>query len=57
LTVQPSKLQVDTVASDNPDGAKLLVDHLVALGHTGIAMIADAREHAGAERIEGYKPP
>jgi len=47
--------RVDTVVSDNREGAKLVVDHLVALGHTGIAMIADVREHAGAERIEGYQ--
>ena len=28
---------------------------MIRLGHTRIAMIADAREHAGAERIEGYE--
>jgi len=27
----------------------------VSLGHAGIAMIADVREHAGAERIAGYQ--
>lgn len=47
--------RVDTVVSDNCEGAKLVIDHLVALGHISIAMIADAREHAGAERIEGYQ--
>ena len=55
LTQTPRIPRVDTVVSDNREGARLVVDHLVALGHTGIAMIADAREHAGAERIEGYQ--
>jgi DNA-binding LacI/PurR family transcriptional regulator len=55
LTQTPRIPRVDTVVSDNREGAKLVIDHLVALGHTRIAMIADAREHAGAERIEGYK--
>jgi len=55
LTQTPRIPRVDTVVSDNREGAKLVIDHLVGLGHTGIAMIADAREHAGAERIEGYQ--
>jgi LacI family transcriptional regulator len=55
LTQTPRIPRVDTVVSDNREGAKLVIDHLVALGHTGIAMIADAREHAGAERIDGYQ--
>lgn len=55
LTQTPRIPRVDTVVSDNREGAKLVIDHLVALGHASIAMIADAREHAGAERIEGYK--
>ena len=54
LTQEPRIPRVDTVVSDNRAGAKLVVDHLVALGHRSIAMIADDREHAGAERIEGY---
>jgi len=55
LTQTPRIPRVDTVVSDNRQGAKLVVDHLVSLGHTRIAVIADVREHAGAERIEGYK--
>jgi len=55
LTQTPRIPRVDTVVSDNREGARLVVDHLAALGHAGIAMIADAREHAGAERIEGYQ--
>ena len=55
LTQTPRIPRVNTVVSDNREGAKLVIDHLVALGHTGIAMIADASEHAGAERIEGYQ--
>jgi DNA-binding LacI/PurR family transcriptional regulator len=55
LTRTPRIPRVDTVVSDNREGAKLVVDHLVALGHTQIAVLADVREHAGAERIEGYK--
>ncbi len=55
LTRTPRIPRVDTVVSDNREGAKLVVDHLVVLGHTQIAVLADVREHAGAERIEGYK--
>jgi LacI family transcriptional regulator len=55
LTQTPRIPRVDTVVSDNREGAKLVIDHLVALGHTSIAMIADAREHAGGERIDGYQ--
>ncbi len=55
LTQTPRAPRVDTVVSDNRQGARLVIDHLVALGHASIAMIADAREHAGAERIEGYQ--
>jgi DNA-binding LacI/PurR family transcriptional regulator len=55
LTDTPRIPRVDTVVSDNREGAKLVIDRLVALGHTRIAMIADVTEHAGAERIEGYK--
>jgi DNA-binding LacI/PurR family transcriptional regulator len=55
LTQTPRIPRVDSVVSDNREGAKLVIDHLVALGHAGIAMIADARGHAGAERIEGYQ--
>jgi DNA-binding LacI/PurR family transcriptional regulator len=55
LTDTPRIPRVDTVVSDNREGAKLVVDHLVALGHTRIAVAADVTEHAGAERIEGYK--
>jgi DNA-binding LacI/PurR family transcriptional regulator len=54
LTHTPRVPRVDTVVNDNRGGAKLVIDHLVALGHTRIAIIADGREHAGAERIEGY---
>jgi DNA-binding LacI/PurR family transcriptional regulator len=55
LTRTPRIPRVDTVVNDNREGAKLVVDHLVALGHTQIAVLADVKEHAGAERIEGYK--
>jgi DNA-binding LacI/PurR family transcriptional regulator len=55
LTDTPRIPRVDTVVSDNREGAKLVIDHLVALGHTRIAVTADVTEHAGAERIEGYK--
>jgi len=55
LTQTPRAPRVDTVVSDNRQGARLVIDHLVTLGHASIAMIADSREHAGAERIEGYQ--
>lgn len=55
LTQTPRIPHVDTVVSDNREGARIAVQHLVGLGHSEIAMIADAGEHAGAERIEGYR--
>jgi DNA-binding LacI/PurR family transcriptional regulator len=55
LTQTPRIPRVDTVVSDNREGVRLIVDHLVALGHISIVMIADTREHAGAERIKGYR--
>jgi len=55
LTQTPRIPRVDTVVSDNREGARLVIDHMVELGHASIAMIADAGEHAGAERIEGYQ--
>jgi DNA-binding LacI/PurR family transcriptional regulator len=55
LTRTPKIPRVDTIVSDNRKGARLVVDHLLSLGHTRIAMIADITEHAGAERIQGYK--
>jgi DNA-binding LacI/PurR family transcriptional regulator len=55
LTQMPRIPRVDSVVSDNREGARLVVDHLVALGHTRIAMVADPTEHSGAERIQGYQ--
>jgi DNA-binding LacI/PurR family transcriptional regulator len=47
--------RVDTVVSDNREGTKLVIDHLVALGHTSIVMLADTTNPPGAERVDGYQ--
>jgi LacI family transcriptional regulator len=36
-------------------GAALVVDHLAALGHRRIAMVGDASQRAGTDRMRGYR--
>ncbi len=48
--------QVDTVTGDSISGARALVQHLVRLGHTRIAMITGAAETStAADRVAGYQ--
>ncbi|MEM9562330.1 MAG: LacI family DNA-binding transcriptional regulator [Actinomycetota bacterium] len=44
----------DTVCNDEANGARLIVDHLVALGHTRIAHIHADVASGGPERRMGY---
>lgn len=46
----------DVVMGDSRDGARSLVDHLIACGHTTIAMINSSDDISTArERLQGYK--
>jgi DNA-binding LacI/PurR family transcriptional regulator len=55
LTPTPRLPRVDCVRNDDVAGAKLVVDHLTALGHRSIAMIDGTEELAGVERRRGYE--
>ena len=47
---------VDTVSGDSISGARALVQHLIGLGHTRIAMITGAAETStAADRVAGYQ--
>jgi len=47
---------VSTVAADNNNGARLVVDHLVKLGHTKIGFLgADLKHPSIAERFNAYR--
>jgi len=46
----------DALTIDNFGGARAMVEHLLALGHRRIAMIAGpARNHDASERLRGYR--
>lgn len=46
----------DLIVSDNVNGARRLVEHLVAVGHRAIAHISDAEDTStGRERLDGYR--
>lgn len=48
--------EVDTVTGDSISGARALVQHLIHLGHTRIAMITGAAETStAADRVAGYQ--
>ena len=46
---------VDVVMNDDPHGSRLVVDHLVELGHRRIAHIHGARGAGAAARLQGFK--
>jgi LacI family transcriptional regulator len=49
-------LAADTVLSDNSQGMKLAVDHLVSQGHTMIGYLGDRPDlYTSVERLAGYK--
>ena len=52
----PVGLDADCVLLDNLGGARAAVEHLLAQGHTRIALIADPPElYTAAERLAGYR--
>lgn len=56
IDVAPPRQGIGFVSSDNVSGSKQAVEHLLALGHTRIAML-NGHEFAtvSRERLEGYK--
>jgi len=47
---------IDTLAIDNAHAAKLAVEHLLALGHRQIGMVAGlSRQFVGQQRLAGYQ--
>lgn len=49
-------LETDLVQGDSIAGARRLVEHLIALGHTRIAMVTETNEVSTArDRLEGYR--
>ena len=46
----------DLIVSDNVQGARRLIEHLIAIGHREIAHVSDAEDTStGRERLRGYK--
>jgi LacI family transcriptional regulator len=52
----PRGNEIDSLTIDNCPGARAMVSHLTALGHTRIAIIKGApRNYDAAERLRGYR--
>ncbi|MCU1526259.1 MAG: LacI family transcriptional regulator [Frondihabitans sp.] len=52
----PLHLRADAVLSDNAEGARRAVAHLLGLGHRRIAFVGNAREvYTSARRLEGFE--
>src|SRR5713226_2812826 len=52
----PGRIQADVILLDNVGGARTAVEHLLALGHRRIAIVADAQTISTAEeRYRGYR--
>jgi LacI family transcriptional regulator len=46
----------DLIVSDNAQGARRLIEHLIAIGHRDIAHVSDAEDTStGRERLRGYR--
>jgi LacI family transcriptional regulator len=46
----------DLIVSDNVQGARRLIEHLIAVGHREIAHVSDAEDTStGRERLRGYR--
>lgn len=53
---QPAGIDADTVSSENVQGARAAVEHLIARGHRSIAFLGDyTRISTAAERLYGYR--
>jgi LacI family transcriptional regulator len=52
----PAGIDADTVSSQNVEGARAAVEHLVARGHRSIAFLGDhERVSTAADRLQGYR--
>lgn len=52
----PAGIDADTVSSQNVEGARAAVEHLIDLGHRSIAFLGDhSRISTAAERLQGYR--
>jgi LacI family transcriptional regulator len=48
--------ECDLIVSDNTQGARRLIEHLIAVGHREIAHVTDAEDTStGRERLRGYR--
>lgn len=52
----PAGIDADTVSSENVQGARQAVEHLIGRGHRSIAFLGDyTRISTAAERLQGYR--